>query len=66
MVVLDAPLLLALINKEDGAEKVQLVLRDSIISTAHYAEIAAVLSRIGMQRKEKAILKRFQFLFNFI
>lgn len=46
--VLDASALLALINQEAGADKVEKVLADSIISAVNYSEVATVLSSIGM------------------
>jgi ribonuclease VapC len=51
-VVLDASALLALLNAEKGAEVVQGLLPDAIISTVNLAEVVTRLSSAGMPDDE--------------
>jgi PIN domain nuclease of toxin-antitoxin system len=46
--VLDASALLALINSEPGAERVEGVLANAILSSVNFAEIAAILMATGI------------------
>lgn len=50
--VLDASALLALINKEDGWEKVMAVLPESVMSAVNLSECGAVLYMIGLTTEE--------------
>lgn len=47
-VVLDASALLALLNQEDGAERVAPLLADAVISTVNLAEVVTRLAIAGM------------------
>jgi len=51
-VVLDASALLALLNGEEGANKVQGLLSRSIISSVNFAEVVTRLAAIGMPKEE--------------
>jgi ribonuclease VapC len=51
-VVLDASALLALLNAEKGAEVVQELLPEAIISTVNLAEVVTRLSAVGMPDNE--------------
>jgi PIN domain nuclease of toxin-antitoxin system len=46
--VLDASALLALLNQEEGADRVSSLLTDAVISTVNLAEVAARLALAGM------------------
>ena len=50
--VLDSSAVLALINHEEGENKVQAITKDSIISTVNYSEVATVLNTLGMPCQE--------------
>ena len=50
--ILDASALLALINKEPGADKVSACLPGVFMSAVNYAEVATVLKDIGMPDHE--------------
>jgi ribonuclease VapC len=50
--VLDASALLALLNAEKGADIVQGLLMDAIISTVNLAEVVTRLSAVGMPENE--------------
>lgn len=50
--ILDASALLSLLNAEEGAEIVQGLLRDAVISAVNLAEIVTRLSAIGMPENE--------------
>lgn len=50
--VLDASALLALLNAEKGAELVQDLLPDAIISTVNLAEVVTRLSAVGMPEND--------------
>jgi len=52
--VLDASALLAVINGEEGGEKIRSLLIDGLVSTVNFAEIAARLSDVGMPADEIA------------
>ena len=55
--VFDASALLALINREEGAEEVEKLLHHSIMSSVNVSECAAILSRIELpQEKIKNLL----------
>ncbi len=54
--LLDASALLALINEEAGAEKVEKVLDDAAISTVNVAEVASKLNDFGWPADEIAPL----------
>jgi len=47
-VALDASALLALLNDEEGADKVKELLPDALISTVNLAEVSTRLSLLGM------------------
>lgn len=47
-IVLDASALLALLNQEDGAERVAPLLADAVISTVNLAEVVTRLALAGM------------------
>jgi ribonuclease VapC len=51
-IVLDASALLALLNQENGYEKVESALPDAMISAVNYSETIAVLSKIGISEDE--------------
>ena len=50
--VVDASALLALLNAEEGADLVQELLPDAIISTVNLSEVVARLVAVGMPEKE--------------
>ena len=54
--LLDASALLAMINEETGAEKVERVLEDAAISTVNVAEVASKLNDFGWPADEIAPL----------
>jgi ribonuclease VapC len=51
-IVLDASALLALLNQENGYEKVETALPNSMISSVNYSETIAVLSKLGVPEEE--------------
>ncbi len=55
-VVLDASALLALIQKEQGADIIKPLLKDSVMSTVNIAEVLTALARTGIAPKEALIL----------
>lgn len=59
-VVLDASAILALLNQEEGAERVALFLADAVISTVNLAEVVTRLALAGMP--ETAIREALAFL----
>ena len=54
--ILDASALLALLKNEKGSEVVSKNLSSSAISAINLAEVATVLNKIGMQKKEIELL----------
>jgi PIN domain nuclease of toxin-antitoxin system len=50
--VLDASALLALLNEEDGAELVQELLPQAVLSAVNFAEVVTRLVAVGMPERE--------------
>jgi PIN domain nuclease of toxin-antitoxin system len=51
-VVLDASALLALLNAENGAQQIQELLSQGVISSVNLAEVVTRLSELGMPERE--------------